>query len=253
MKTQSRLRVLLGLSDKILNKALLLFFFLMRVSRSVFLSVSLLSLGLLYGCGSKDSAIVASPSPVAVVSPSPSPSPVVTPSPKPVASPTSVSSVSESTQVSATTSESRSDGGSHATLGDFNAEIFDAPSNCRVGPGTGSAVKKSMQSGDILVDRSNPQRDSNGESWYREEYQGCWIHSSQLRFKVGSTSDKPVANVNSATTPKQEAAPARETSGYVAGTCKQLRAMGLSDFRPGDPNYTSKRDRNHEGVGCQSR
>ena len=154
---------------------LLLFFFLMKISRSIFLSVSLLSLGLLYGCGSKNSAIVASPSPVAVVSPSPSPSPVATPllspspvisSPKPVTSPTVISSVSESTQVSATTSESHSDGGSQS---------------------------------------------------------------------------------------RGEAAPAKETSGYVAGTCKQLRAMGLSDFRPGDPNYTSRRDRNHDGVACQSR
>ena len=124
----------------------------MKISRSIFLSVSFLSLGLLYGCGAKDSSVVAFPSPVAVVSPSPlpvatpPPSPVATPSPKPVTSPTSTSNVSEST---------------------------------------------------------------------------------------------PEPKVEAATLkPKVEATPAaKETSGYVAGTCKQLRSMGLSDIRPGDPNY----------------
>ena len=65
-----------------LGRRLCCYFFLIKISKSVFLSVSLLSLGLLYGCGAKDSAIVTSPSPVAVVSSSPSP--VSTPSPSPL-------------------------------------------------------------------------------------------------------------------------------------------------------------------------
>ena len=28
--------------------------------------------------------------------------------------------------------------------------------------------------------------------------------------------------------------------------------MGLSDFRPGDPNYTSRRDRDGDGIACES-
>ena len=58
----------------------------------------------------------------------------------------------------------------------------------------------------------------------------------------------------STSVPNVEATPAdRETSGYVTGTCKELRAMGLSDFRPGDPNYTLKRDRDNDGIACESR
>jgi len=41
--------------------------------------------------------------------------------------------------------------------------------------------------------------------------------------------------------------------GYVSGTCKDLKAMGVgSDFRPGDANYTSARDRDGDGVACES-
>jgi len=41
--------------------------------------------------------------------------------------------------------------------------------------------------------------------------------------------------------------------GYVSGTCKELKAMGVgSDFRPGDANYTLDRDRDGDGVACES-
>ena len=41
--------------------------------------------------------------------------------------------------------------------------------------------------------------------------------------------------------------------GYVGGTCKDLAASGVgSDFRPGDANYTSARDRDGDGVACES-
>ncbi|MGB3766211.1 MAG: excalibur calcium-binding domain-containing protein [Phormidesmis sp.] len=42
-------------------------------------------------------------------------------------------------------------------------------------------------------------------------------------------------------------------SGYVAGTCKDLKAQGIgSNFTPGDPNYSSSRDRDNDGVACES-
>ena len=42
-------------------------------------------------------------------------------------------------------------------------------------------------------------------------------------------------------------------SGYVAGTCKDLEAQGIgSNFTPGDPNYSSSRDRDNDGVACES-
>jgi len=68
----------------------------------------------------------------------------------------------------------------------FNAEIFDPPSNCRVGSRASSSVQQVLQKGDVLVDRGNPQTDSAGELWYREEYLGCWLHNSQIRFKATS-------------------------------------------------------------------
>jgi hypothetical protein len=65
----------------------------------------------------------------------------------------------------------------------FNAEIFDPPSNCRIGPGSDSDVKQVFQKGDVLVDRNNPATDRKGEAWYRESDLGCWLHHSQIRFK----------------------------------------------------------------------
>ena len=41
--------------------------------------------------------------------------------------------------------------------------------------------------------------------------------------------------------------------GYVSGTCKELKASGVgSNFTPGDANYTSARDRDNDGVACES-
>ena len=39
--------------------------------------------------------------------------------------------------------------------------------------------------------------------------------------------------------------------GYVAGSCKYLRSLGLSRFTPGDANSTSRRDRDNDGVACE--
>ncbi len=65
----------------------------------------------------------------------------------------------------------------------FNARIYDPPSNCRAGASKSSAVKQVLQKGDVLVDRSNPQKDEENKLWYREQYLDCWIHESQVQFK----------------------------------------------------------------------
>lgn len=39
--------------------------------------------------------------------------------------------------------------------------------------------------------------------------------------------------------------------GYVSGSCKDLNAQGLGNFRPGDPNYTASRDRDNDGIACE--
>ena len=44
-----------------------------------------------------------------------------------------------------------------------------------------------------------------------------------------------------------------DQGGYVGGTCKELKASGVgSDFTPGDANYTAARDRDGDGVACES-
>jgi hypothetical protein len=42
-----------------------------------------------------------------------------------------------------------------------------------------------------------------------------------------------------------------ESRGFVPGTCKELRALGLSRFTEGDPNYTPQRDRDRDGIACE--
>ena len=64
----------------------------------------------------------------------------------------------------------------------FNAEIIDPPSTCRSNPGSGNPVQQVLKRGDILVNRSNPGY-AGGGTWYQEQYLGCWIHESQMRFK----------------------------------------------------------------------
>jgi hypothetical protein len=68
-------------------------------------------------------------------------------------------------------------------VSNFNAKIFDPPSNCRSGPTSSSAGVKSLQRGDVLVDRGNFQLDVAGAEWFRETHLNCWLHESQIQFK----------------------------------------------------------------------
>lgn len=34
-------------------------------------------------------------------------------------------------------------------------------------------------------------------------------------------------------------------------TCKEFNAAGYGDFRPGDPEYTARRDRDNDGIACE--
>ena len=118
------------------------------------------------------SPVPPSAAPVAPVQPAPiaaTPAPVATP----LAPPPDVNTPEPSTPKPA----------AQPVNENFNAEIFDPPSNCRALPGTTSSVVRSFQRGDVLVDRNNAQLDSKGEIWYKELYVGCWIHNSQIRFK----------------------------------------------------------------------
>jgi hypothetical protein len=62
---------------------------------------------------------------------------------------------------------------------EFNAIVFDPPSNCRAMADSASPVVISFkQYGEVAVNARNPQ---NG--WYFEVLNECWIHESQLKFK----------------------------------------------------------------------
>jgi hypothetical protein len=74
----------------------------------------------------------------------------------------------------------------------FNAEIVDAPTNCRSKPELNASVEKVFQLGEVFVDRSKPKVDEKGNSWYRELYSGCWIPQSQFKFKQVSMENKSI-------------------------------------------------------------
>ena len=48
-----------------------------------------------------------------------------------------------------------------------------------------------------------------------------------------------------------EPAPASGRAGFIAGTCKRLKAQGLGPFYEGDINYTPQRDRDNDGIACE--
>jgi hypothetical protein len=130
--------------------------------------------------------------------------------------------------------------------------IFDPPSNCRTEPGTENAVTQVLAKGDVWIDLEAPQFDRKGEKWYQEKSLGCWLHHSQVSFPdqappTEPTKVQPSASIESVQPPQTS----DSGSGYVSGTCKALRRMGLSRFTPGDPNYTSTRDRDGDGIACE--
>lgn len=73
--------------------------------------------------------------------------------------------------------------------------------------------------------------------------------------KSPTPTDKPATDkpASPAPTPEptEEAVQPDTPSGYIEGNCGDLAARGLSRFRPGDPNYTARRDRDGDGIACE--
>ena len=137
--------------------------------------------------------IPTSPTPVPAVAPADSPVAVVTQSAPPqtiivqAATPaiekeTLAEKPVKATEPALTKKTSNTPQGTSENSG-FNAEINDPPTNCRSNPGSANSVQQVLPRGDVLVNRSNPQYDTGGGTWYKEQYLGCWIHESQIRFK----------------------------------------------------------------------
>jgi hypothetical protein len=78
---------------------------------------------------------------------------------------------------------------------------------------------------------------------------------------AANVAETETASLNDGTTAQQQPTEQFQTAlsivepqgGYVSGTCKDLRASGVgSNFTPGDANYTPERDRDEDGVACES-
>lgn len=106
----------------------------------------------------------------------PAPSPTITQRAVPVPTPVRETATSISPPAANSSSASKSQ---YVASADFNAEVFDPPSNCRAQPKNGKVIKV-FDRGLIKVD---PSRHLPGaESWFFETYQNCWIDQSQFRW-----------------------------------------------------------------------
>ena len=83
------------------------------------------------------------------------------------------------------------------------------------------------------------------EKLAKDQKIGFWNDSSFITPEDWRRGERPVVS-------KPVSQPVSNSArGYVAGTCKYLRSLGLSRFRPGDANYTRRRDRDNDGVACE--
>lgn len=102
-----------------------------------------------------------SPQPVQpVFSPSPSPSPIVKPT---IVAPQAIAPTAVAPESIV-----------------FNATVKEG-SNCRKGAGKSFSVQQVFQSGDVALDKKVVRVD--GENWYLERYQSCYVNGSLVNFK----------------------------------------------------------------------
>ena len=77
---------------------------------------------------------------------------------------------------------------------------------------------------------------------------GFWNDSTFITPENWRRGERPRRSSPTRTTSNSNS---NSSVGYVAGSCKYLKSLGLSRFTPGDPNYTSRRDRDNDGVACE--
>ena len=95
-----------------------------------------------------------------------------------------------------------------------------------------------------------PDRNSyiEAEKLAKERKLGFWNDSTFITPENWRRGERPRRSSPTRTTSNPIS---NSSGGYVAGSCKYLRSLGLSKFTPGDPNYTSRRDRDNDGVACE--
>ena len=95
-----------------------------------------------------------------------------------------------------------------------------------------------------------PDRNSyiEAEKLAKEQKLGFWNDSTFITPENWRRGERPKRSSPTRTTNNPIS---NSSGGYVAGSCKYLRSLGMSKFTPGDPNYTSRRDRDNDGVACE--
>lgn len=82
-----------------------------------------------------------------------------------------------------------------------------------------------------------------------------WFHPSQVDHSLESTIQNTTMvashTVSSYHNSNHYNSGLNSNDRYISGTCKYLRSQGLSHFTRGDANYTSKRDRDNDGIACE--
>ncbi len=92
----------------------------------------------------------------------------------------------------------------------------------------------------------------------RRDSRGLWANNTCNGNTTQAASDqsKPSSAPQPSATPSTPPAvtiPAGvpDASGYIEGSCASLKALGIGNFKPGDPNYTAKRDGDDDGIACE--
>ena len=80
---------------------------------------------------------------------------------------------------------------------------------------------------------------------------GFWNDSTFITPEDWRRGERPVVDRPQNTTNTVSNSSSNSGRGYVSGSCKYLRTLGLSRFTPGDPNYTRRRDRDGDGIACE--
>lgn len=105
------------------------------------------------------------------------------------------------------------------------------------------------------------ETDLNHVDWaaaYSPDFGNLLLHSSILLLFTQETQPLVYQDYSQITRCHSPAmTPRSKESGLPAasvnGTCKELKESGVgSDFTSGDANYTSARDRDNDGVACES-
>ena len=95
-----------------------------------------------------------------------------------------------------------------------------------------------------------PDRNSyiEAEKLAKERKLGFWNDSTFITPQNWRRGERPRRSSSTRTTSNPNS---NDNGRYIAGSCKYLKSLGLSRFTPGDPNYTSRRDRDNDGVACE--